>query len=112
MTISNEGLRIPPDHPLAKEFYDMHCAQCMCIDHLNPTVPHYDAAKVDEYTTAIGKIGDRITELQNLYRAERGADETCTVTLTYGPNRFPLVDGRPKNGMPFVEGGLLWPVRN
>jgi hypothetical protein len=110
MTISNECLMIPPDHPIAKEFYDMQCAQGMCMSHLNPAFPLYDVAKVDERTVALGKISDRITEMQEQYRVERGGDATCTVGLTYGDNRFPLVDGRPKNGAPFVEGGLLWVV--
>jgi hypothetical protein len=108
--ISNQFLAIPPDHPLAKEFYDMLCAQSMCIGHLNPAFRLYDAGKVDEYKVALGKIDARILELQQLYRVERGGDETCTVGLTYGENGFPVVDGRPSNGMPFVEGGMLWVV--
>jgi hypothetical protein len=110
MTVSNECLKISPDHPLAKEFYDLECALGMCFSHLNPAFQYYDAAKVDEYTTALGKVSDRIRELQEQIRRERGGDDTCTVGLTRGANGFPLVDGRPKNGMPFVEGGLLWPV--
>lgn len=112
MTSKNKFLEIPQDHPLAAEFYDMECALGMCISHLNPAFPHYDAAKVDEYTQALGKISYRIREMQDQIRRERDGDETCTVGLSRGENGFPLVDGRPKNGMPFVEGGLLWPVRN
>jgi hypothetical protein len=107
MTISNECLTIPPDHPLAKEFYDLQCIQSMCFSRLNPAFPHYDAAKVDEFEKALAMACDRIGVLQDQYRAERGGDTTCRVGLTYGANGFPLVDGRARNGTPFIEGGWL-----
>jgi hypothetical protein len=112
--LKNQFLAIPPDHPLAKEFYDMECAQSTVIEHLNPTSRHYDAAKVDEYSKALVLVDDRIRFLQNEIRNERGADASCSVGLTRGPNGFPIVDGRPSNGTPVLMSGkpILTVVRN
>jgi hypothetical protein len=105
MTIQNQFLAIPPDHPLAKEFYDLEIAQSTIIEHLNPTSLHFNAAKVDEYSKALALVDARIGFLQNEIRQERGGDETCTVGLTYGANGFPIVAGRASNGTPVLMSG-------
>ena len=113
MTISNQFLAIPPDHPLAKEFYNLECIQSTFIAHLSPVHPHYDAAKNDEHEKNLALVDDAIRFLQGQYRHERGGDESCTVGLTRGPNGYPVVDGRPSNGDPFIQPGKPQsPVRN
>jgi hypothetical protein len=110
--ISNEFLAMPPDYPSAKELYDLECIQSTLLLHMIPGHPYYDAAKVDEYQKALALAGDRMGVLRDEYRVERGGDETCRAGLTRGDNGFPVVDGRPKNGSPYIEGGWLRLVRN
>jgi hypothetical protein len=113
MTVSNEHFAIPPGHPLAKEFYDLQCIQATLMKHMIPGCPLYDDAKQDEYSKALGLTGEAIRFLQGQYRHERGADDSCTVSLTYGANFFPQVEGRPSDGSPFIHPGpLKRPVLN
>jgi hypothetical protein len=114
MTISNQCLTVPPDHPLAKEMYDYQSAQSTIMAHLDPANPDYDAAKVEQRTKEFALVDGAIRFVQAQYRAERGGDESCTVGLTYGiPPRYPIVDGRPSDGSPFIHPRLVVPpVRN
>jgi hypothetical protein len=105
--ISNQFLAIPPDHASAKELYDLEIIQATLLHHLNPAHPQYDADKVDEFMKALALAGDRMGVLRDEYRVKQGGDDTCRAGLARGENGFPLVDGRPKNGSPFIEGGWL-----
>jgi hypothetical protein len=100
--ISNECFFLPPDHALAKEFYDLQCIQATFLNLLMPGHPEYDASKQQERETNLALAGDSIRFLQGQYRHERGGDDTCSVSLTYGANRCPLVDGRPTDGSPYM----------
>lgn len=114
MTVSNECLFIPPSHPLAPEFYDLQCGQATVMHHMVPAHPNYDATKQPELSKALETINDAIGFLHGQYRIERGGDGSCTVSLTYGPNGFPVVDGRGSKGEPFIypAGALKTPVRH
>ena len=102
-------LRIPPAHPLAAELYDLQCIQNTIIAHMNPTDPLYDSAKQEKYAETLELVDDSIRFVQGQYRAERGADDICSVSLTYSANGFPLVDGRSSNGAPFIHPGAPKP---
>lgn len=112
MAISNQCLTIPPDHPLAKELYDLICAQLKCMRVFSPGTAehaayHGNAEKQDEYGKALHLIDAEILFLQAQYRAQRGGDESCTVGLTYGPNGFAKVDGRPPDTTSTIEAWVM-----
>jgi hypothetical protein len=94
--------------------YDLQCAQSTITAHLDPAYPNYDVAKVAERTKEFDTVNDAVRFVQAQYRAERGGDDSSTVSLTYGsPPRFPIVDGRPSDGSPFIQPGpIVPPVRN
>jgi hypothetical protein len=100
MTIQKQLLVISPGHPLAKEFYDLQCVQATAVAHMIE-----DASKHDEHAKTLALVDEAIRFLQGQYRHECGADETCPVSLSYGPNRFPMVEGRPSDGSPFIHSG-------
>jgi hypothetical protein len=103
--ISDQHFAIPPSHPIAPEFYDLQIIEANLISHLIPGHPHHDPEKQDEYEKALALTGDRMRQLQDQIRSERGGDASCRVGLTLSENGYPLVDGRPRNGMPFIQGG-------
>jgi hypothetical protein len=115
VTVSNQCLFIPPSHALAREMYDLQTAQSVVMNHMHPALcQDYDATKQPELSKALETINDAIGFLHGQYRHERGGDESCTVSLTYGPNGFPVVDGRGSKGEPFIypAGALKTPVRH
>jgi hypothetical protein len=92
--ISNQCLTIPPDHALAKEYYDlMGLSNAVIQKHIDA----FAAGNVEELQR-IGMASDLISaELRKLddeIRRERGADETCRVLMTYNEHGFPVVNGR------------------
>jgi len=93
--ISNQNIRIPPDHFLAQKIYDAVTLQFRLIDECNKAHWAGDAARVKIIVADLATVGDEIKKMQNEYRIERGADETCTVSLTYDRNGYPVVNGRP-----------------
>jgi hypothetical protein len=45
--LSNQRLSIPPDHPIAKQLYDLLCIECTIVAHMSPA--HYDASREAEH---------------------------------------------------------------
>jgi hypothetical protein len=95
MTISNQFLRIPPDHPLAQKFYDAIQRQFALIELRNAAHGAGEVERLKLIDVELDAVDDAIREMQNEIRQERGADESCTVGLTYDRNGFPVVNGRP-----------------
>ena len=87
----------------------MPCIQSTIMTHMNPADPLFDAARQDELAKTLELVDDSIRFVQGQYRAERGADDICSVSLTYSANGFPLVDGRSSNGAPFIHPGAPKP---
>lgn len=112
MGISNQGLILPPDHPLAKELYDLQCAETAAMQPFIPG-PTFDPSLHDECDKILNVIADAILFVQGQYRAERGADASCTVGLTYdADNRWPVVEGRSAIGEPFIHDKIPGPRKN
>ena len=97
--ISNQGLTIPPDHPLAKELFDLLGLQKVTMEQQNVEAARVNAGgdrtSYDRHDAAMIMIGKEIESLLEKYRLECGGDETCRVGLTYGANGYPIVNGRP-----------------
>jgi hypothetical protein len=89
VTISNQCLTIPPDHPLAVELFDLLGLQKVLMDRMIGGRPRdqLDAAAFD-------LVNKEIDATLEKYRLERGGDQTCRVGLTY-VNGVPVVKGRP-----------------
>lgn len=116
MAISNQFLTIPPGHHLAKEMYDLWCVQTTLMNVFIPGSPLHrqyarDVEKLDEFSKALDMANAAILFLQGQFRAERGGDESCAVSLTIGANGFPVVDGRSPDGMPFIHENAPGKVR-
>jgi hypothetical protein len=85
--------------------------QATAMVHLSPAFPQYDPSRADEMVKLLALVDDAIRFLQAQYRAECGADDTCTVGLTYDAvARFPIVDGRPSDGSVYIHEKLSTPV--
>jgi hypothetical protein len=95
VTISNQCLSIPTDHPLAQKFYDAVDLQFALIRERHPVHLAGDIARLEIIDRDIKIVGDAITEMQDEIRRERGGDETCTVGLTYDRKGYAVVNGRP-----------------
>jgi hypothetical protein len=98
----DQCLTIPPDHPLAIEFYDLQCSQSTFLNEMLRAVSAGDTGRAAEMDAALVVANESIKFLQMQYRRERGADDSCTVGLTIGANGYPVVNGRPADGSPFV----------
>ena len=96
--ISNQFFAIPPDHPLAKELFDLLGLQKVTMEQQNHEAAAVNAGgdrtSYDRHNAAKVLINHRIEALLKKYRLERGGDETCRVGLTYGANGYPIVTGR------------------
>jgi hypothetical protein len=99
VTISNQCLTIPPDHPLAVELFDLIGLQGVLINQLNSEAALVNAGGdrtfLERNEAAMTMVNTKIEALLQEYRDERGGDETCTVGLTYDSRFLPLVKGRP-----------------
>jgi hypothetical protein len=94
VTISNQFLAIPPDHPLAAKMYDLIGLQFATIPERNAAHWAGDVPRTQRADTALAMIGAEMGTICDQIRAERGADATCTVGLTYDAAGHPVVDGR------------------
>src|SRR5258708_30724780 len=95
MTLHHQCLDIPPDHPIAQDFYDVVGLQFVLIDQRNAAHWAGDVDRVKLVDEALELVGDAITGMQNEIRRERGGDETYTVGMTHAGNGYPVVNGRP-----------------
>jgi hypothetical protein len=99
VSISNQFLAIPPDHPLAVELFDLLGLQMVTMQQQNHEAAVVNAGgdrtSYDRHDAAMRIINDEIEALQKKYRSEHGGDESCRVGLTYGVNGYPVVNGRP-----------------
>jgi hypothetical protein len=101
MTIKNQCLTIPPDSPLAAELFDLIGIQADILsDHFTFSTT---LANAPGAATALAIIEARFADnnvaielVRNQYRRERGGDSSCTVGLTYGADRYPIVGARPR----------------
>jgi hypothetical protein len=97
--ISNQGLKIPPDSPMAKELFDLLGLQKVTMDRANVEAARVNAGgdrtSYDRHDAAMVLINHRMEALLKKYRLERGGDETCRVGLTYDARGYPVVKGRP-----------------
>jgi hypothetical protein len=110
--IQDQYLEMPPEHSLAAEFYDLQIVQSTVLgEHYRASIAG-EASRVAEMETALSLANDSIEFLKAHYRRERGADDSCTVGLTIGSGRFPLVAGRPTDGSPFIGCQIARPVFN
>jgi hypothetical protein len=96
--ISNECFHIPPDHPLAKELFDLLGLQMVTMQQQNVEAARVNAGgdrtSYDRHDAAMIVIGRAIEALLEKYRLERGGDESCRVGLTYDACGYPVVSGR------------------
>jgi hypothetical protein len=96
--ISNQRFAIPPDHPLAKELFDLLGLQKATMEQQNHEAAAVNAGgdrtSYDRLDAAMTIICKEIESLLEKYRLECGGDESCRVGLTYGANGYPVVNGR------------------
>lgn len=108
MTISNERLTIPPDHPLAVELYDLISLQGVLISQQCSEAVLVsaggDRASFDRHEAAMVLVNKEVEAALEKYRIERGGDDTCTVGLTY-ERGFPVVNGRRRSAARLVHSG-------
>jgi hypothetical protein len=95
VTVSNESLKIPPDHPLAIALYDLIGLQGVLMNQQNIEAALVNAggdrASFDRHDAAMDLVSKEIEAVLKKYRLERGGDETCRVGLTYDARGYPIV---------------------
>jgi hypothetical protein len=96
MTIQkNICLRMPPDHPLAIEFYDLVHVRSSEINNLQLAAARSgDRDQVAKLDLAMQAINAAVEKIRVKFRQECGADNSCTVGFTTNANLFPVVKGR------------------
>ncbi len=92
--ISNQRLTIPPDHPLAKEYYDFIGLSNVLIQKYQVVLHAGDVDELKRIVTASEIVSAELRKLDDEIRRERDADETCRVVLTYDAHGLPVVNGR------------------
>ena len=81
--IQNKCLKLPPEHPLTGELHKMIGLQWLVIDKQNAATETGDSAAVAQCTAALELIAESVEQIRAAYRAECGADDTCTVGFTH-----------------------------